>query len=389
MKSGRRQQDVKEELEIRERVGAQHSLSSSSSALQGEVAVCIASPQNVQAQNSEENRDQETLERHNKMATKVTPFAVLQHQPRHERRALTIATQQHAEPINGNKPIRAKKISLHQAVADGNLTDCDDLIADGRDINRRNGKTGRTPLHLAAKLGRGQIVLLLLEAGADDELCDSLGCSALHHAAANCHVDVIEALIDVGADVSITAGEQCHKWQPVMFAASKGHTDAVGALLSVDSNIAMAKDSEGMTAEQIARNNGHNDCANVLAMAAEAYRIRSKHEEEAEKVRKQNQHRRRSIRRTSIGLTLELAQVDAPSTRSSTMFLANMATSVRKSVFGAGEVVSSAVTNRRLSVTHGTADDNNGGGSMRALRRWSILRAAGTRSSTVRLGVSV
>lgn len=62
---------------------------------------------------------------------------------------------------------------------------------------------GRTPLMLAAKLGRSRVVQVLLHAGADPNRLASGGESALMFAAAKGHADIVRELLLGGADIAL------------------------------------------------------------------------------------------------------------------------------------------------------------------------------------------
>ena len=89
-----------------------------------------------------------------------------------------------------------------------------------------------TPLHLAAQVGAGDVVEMLLRARADPSArTDGAGAvTPLHFAAASGNVRAVEALLAAGVDVN--AAEQAWGQTPLIFAASKGRTGAVRALLA-------------------------------------------------------------------------------------------------------------------------------------------------------------
>src|SRR5260370_30964158 len=71
-----------------------------------------------------------------------------------------------------------RSLSLTRAVADGNTEAVRDLLAQGADANRTTSG-GQTPLILAIVFRHIHILRLLLEAGADPQLRDSLGLNAI------------------------------------------------------------------------------------------------------------------------------------------------------------------------------------------------------------------
>lgn len=122
--------------------------------------------------------------------------------------------------------------ALHWAARHGDEGLAEFLLDSGArvDVGTRIG--AYQPLHMAAEVGNGRIVSLLLEAGADPGIrtVDVGGATPLHFAAAAGDVSAVQALLDAGAEVD--ARERAWGQTPLMFAASRGRTAAVGALLA-------------------------------------------------------------------------------------------------------------------------------------------------------------
>jgi ankyrin repeat protein len=75
----------------------------------------------------------------------------------------------------------------------------------GADINKAthtSDEEGMTPLTAAAHNGNLDMVQCLLDLGADVDKKDEAGDTALHNAAANGELAIVQCLVDVGADVS-------------------------------------------------------------------------------------------------------------------------------------------------------------------------------------------
>lgn len=91
--------------------------------------------------------------------------------------------------------------ALFAAAAAGQLERLDSLLAQGADVNGKNG-AGRTPLMAAAFSGNVRVIRKLLSFGADPDAADQRGVTALMEAAAQGYEDAVRALIAGGADVS-------------------------------------------------------------------------------------------------------------------------------------------------------------------------------------------
>jgi ankyrin repeat protein len=97
--------------------------------------------------------------------------------------------------------------AVHVAAVEGNPMLLRLLLEKGAEVNRvcvcRGFLDARdwTPLMLAARRGRTEVVALLLASGADLRQVDSLGATPLHHALEGDTPAIVHALLDKGADV--------------------------------------------------------------------------------------------------------------------------------------------------------------------------------------------
>ena len=144
------------------------------------------------------------------------------------------------------------------------------LIDAGADVDTQNNE-GRSPLHVACKSGELDIVKMLVEAGAGVRATDNQGCTclmlaawhghtdivrylvgvpevelnhqsraaassntALHLAARNKRTDVVQVLIDAGADID-TQNNLRHS--PLHYACKKGARDIVKMLVRAGAGV--------------------------------------------------------------------------------------------------------------------------------------------------------
>lgn len=137
---------------------------------------------------------------------------------------------------------------LGQAVACGRTELVRELIEQGVDVNQRNAQ-GHTALHLAVRRGDRDLVQLLLDNGADLDVHEQgSGLAPLHSAARLGNPELCELLIRYGADpdaLSATHDTALH------LAAALGHADAVGILLKYRARPDRHNES-GQTVEQVA-----------------------------------------------------------------------------------------------------------------------------------------
>ncbi|XP_078600101.1 uncharacterized protein LOC144875153 [Branchiostoma floridae x Branchiostoma japonicum] len=137
------------------------------------------------------------------------------------------------------------------------------LLEKGGDPSIKS-EDGGTGLHLAAWTGNVDALRLVLETGkVDVDEKDFAGCTALHLASEQGHFEVVEVLIDIGADPHTRdkQGDTALHW-----AAYHGHVKVVELLLSkgLDSN---AKGCNGITAVHRAAERGQAQTLQVLLAA--------------------------------------------------------------------------------------------------------------------------
>ena len=188
-----------------------------------------------------------------------------------------------ARPKEAN---RRGENALHHAVKSGNK-DVVKLFLDLGVIPKAD-KTGRTPLHWPARMGQTDLVQLLLDAGADPNIVDDLGVTPLHiavvellhqkgaikdpnkgfaygqtalHASVGAyHKDVVELLLDHGADPNIA---NAHEETPLHCAAFWGNTDVVKLLLKRGA-MKLLRDEKNQTPLDMANKKRHKDVIKLL-----------------------------------------------------------------------------------------------------------------------------
>ena len=134
------------------------------------------------------------------------------------------------------------------------------LEEEGIDPNLRLSFEGSplwtNPLYVAAKAGSVASVSLLLEAGAEVDGESSDGETALHIAAFNGHLDVVDSLLLAGADPNDVAGQALVDHTPIEQAALKGHDAIVLRLRESGAELRYALHSAAF--------NGHISTVNLL-----------------------------------------------------------------------------------------------------------------------------
>lgn len=137
---------------------------------------------------------------------------------------------------------------------------------------------GQTPLMLAARSERDNIQCLqhLLNAGADINMKDMLGYTALAHAAENGNVNCVETLLEAGSQTLINISNTDSQTPLMLAAGSNGdNVQCLQKLLSAgaDPNL---EDFEGAKALQYAARNKNVACKQLLQDAVPDSNVKSK-----------------------------------------------------------------------------------------------------------------
>jgi len=127
-------------------------------------------------------------------------------------------------------------------------------------LSETYNSSNTTPLHAAASSGHVDVVQFLLDKGADINSKDQYGQTPLHDAADNGQKRMAKFLLDNGADVD---ARMHNDFTPLYMAADGGHRDVVMLLLRKGANV-NARDASGKTIWLRMREKGKYDIAGLL-----------------------------------------------------------------------------------------------------------------------------
>lgn len=155
-------------------------------------------------------------------------------------------------------------LTLQEAAAAGDLARVEACIAAAPWTLQSLSADGWTALHLAAYLGRDEVVVRLLELGADAQQWGRAFEANLpiHAACAGQRIgrDAFARLVAATGDPNVTPK---HGHTPLMEAALNGSSEFVDVLLAAGAD-KMRKHPDGRTAADFARDKGHMDVAKKL-----------------------------------------------------------------------------------------------------------------------------
>ncbi|XP_014277122.1 putative ankyrin repeat protein RF_0381 [Halyomorpha halys] len=152
------------------------------------------------------------------------------------------------------------KTSLHYAAMEGHTGVVKVLVDAGAMVNIQDCE-GWIALHHAAQGGYNDVVTELLEAGSMVNLKNKNQDTALHWAAHGGNYEMVSTLLKYGADVAIKKDN--NGWTPLMVASSNGSLDVVQLLVDCGAEV-NARTACGMTAFKCAKENNHRAVVDYL-----------------------------------------------------------------------------------------------------------------------------
>lgn len=117
------------------------------------------------------------------------------------------------------------------------------------------------PLITAIKNNHEEVVQVLLSAGADANLADSEGLTAMHEAAGWSKPEVLRALVEVGGDLNVRGPNGL---SPLHYAAVQGNLPTVQCLVELGANL-LAKTNQGKMVLDYANGANHQAVVHFLS----------------------------------------------------------------------------------------------------------------------------
>ncbi|XP_062866689.1 ankyrin repeat domain-containing protein 10a [Trichomycterus rosablanca] len=171
-----------------------------------------------------------------------------------------------------NDEVLCARFPLHRACRDGDVRALCSLLQlhGGRaEIHTEDSLYGWTPIHWAAHFGKLECVLRLVEVGCEvNSVTTRFGQTPAHIAAFGGHPECLLWLLQAGADINRQdfVGEA-----PIHKSARAGSMECVNALL-ISGATPELRNTNGLTAADLARAQGFHECAQLLFNAANQLR---------------------------------------------------------------------------------------------------------------------
>lgn len=149
---------------------------------------------------------------------------------------------------------------LFQAIRKNDIERVKALITADNNLLTARNERGTPPLTLATYLGNLEVGKWLIEAGADLEAKDAAG-TALMGVSFKGNTEIVKYLIDAGADVNATNEQGT---SALIFAAMFNQGEVIDLLLENGADNQL-KDGQGLTAADHVRNRGLTELAEKLS----------------------------------------------------------------------------------------------------------------------------
>lgn len=127
-------------------------------------------------------------------------------------------------------------------------------------------------LSQAALWDNVDLLLDLLQDDHDIDCLDSWGRTPLHAAAVSSNSKCLQVLINAGADINKQCGQRGENKTALHFCAELGYESNVQTLLDAQASFTV-RDTNELTALDLARRNGHEDCVRTLQAAVGEFQV--------------------------------------------------------------------------------------------------------------------
>ena len=162
---------------------------------------------------------------------------------------------------------------LHLAASWGHASSCRLLVKKGGADIEAQDDGGDTPLHEAARANEIDVLLELLNLGAEKDARNKIGATPLILGSHKGHKIVCKALIDAGAAVNGSRSQMIGGYSPLHVAAAIGSTDCLQELVGAGASLRHSASESSLpggsaTALELAEDAGQRQTASILRNAS-------------------------------------------------------------------------------------------------------------------------
>ncbi|MBX3118488.1 MAG: ankyrin repeat domain-containing protein [Fimbriimonadaceae bacterium] len=152
--------------------------------------------------------------------------------------------------------------NVFEAAAIGDSLMVSSMIAEDPSLISAFSADGFTALGLASYFGKFEAAKALVEAGADPNTLSNndFHVAPIHSALAGGHINIVNLLLDNGANVNLAAGGG---WTPLHYAADIGDADLTLRLLKMGANTG-ALTGDGQSAAEYGDQVGHGHISDII-----------------------------------------------------------------------------------------------------------------------------
>ena len=158
----------------------------------------------------------------------------------------------------------AQDQDILQAAREGDLARVEELVQQDPALINFQNDNGQTPMHMAAWQGHLNIVQFLIDLGADINTMGPANQSPLLYAAYEGRTEIVEILLQQGAEFNY---QDRNGRTPLHYAARQNHPDVVRYLLSQGADLNI-KENQGETELHFAARGGNREIVALLADSA-------------------------------------------------------------------------------------------------------------------------
>jgi ankyrin repeat protein len=141
------------------------------------------------------------------------------------------------------------------------------LLAAGANPNAAEDEFNFSPLHIAAFVGSGKVVQLLIAAGATGDTANILAATPLYVAVVNDCEEVVRLFMLEETATALANTAATGGWSPLHAAAGQGNPGIVQLLLAAAADVHAADPAGGLTPLHLAAREGHLEVIQLLLAA--------------------------------------------------------------------------------------------------------------------------